>query len=109
MYGVYLLLYNQVLINVVSGALGVERKDNTKAQKRFLSSRVKDGTSLLETVKEVKPSIIIAVSGVRGLISEGLNLHRNKHCQSLPLSAHYHHHHLHHLPKANIIVVVDFL
>ena len=52
-----------------NGLLGKGRPPNP-AQMRYIRPDLPDGLSLLETVKEVKPTIIIGLTGCAGLFTE---------------------------------------
>lgn len=61
------------------GSLGRQRQHFSAPQERFLSDAVNDGDSLLEAVRKTKPSVIIAVTGVKGLFTEDVVREMSRH------------------------------
>lgn len=53
----------------------------TSAQMRYLRNDMEDKLPLLETVKQVKPTILLGLTGVGGLFTEDIIREMSKHCE----------------------------
>ncbi|SPQ96000.1 Malic enzyme [Plasmodiophora brassicae] len=78
------LSYDKALRNLTLvdqyGALGAGRQQYASAQGPFLhDGPIADGASLLDTVRTLKPHILIGVTGISGLFSEDVVREMSKH------------------------------
>jgi len=62
------------------GLLGVERKSLTRLQRSFARADLTDGMTLLDTVKSVRPTILLGLSGAPGTFHEEIITEMSKRC-----------------------------
>jgi len=62
------------------GLLGVERKSLTRLQRSYARADYEDGLTLVNTIKNVKPTILLGLSGAAGTFTEECITEMAKHC-----------------------------